>query len=378
MYAAPEASADTLSRHFYFNKAQAVPMKITGDTVPKKYTDVSVMAGSSPEGGKDFNWRLAIRRARAAIKSLNLPAGIPVKVIGADWKGFSGLLLSKKEELPSPLLLKLAEDAGKPDFKAGKDAISLIGRKEIDKWLERNIYPELRHARVDFTVDVPGIKPEIKPEKTVVCPVTDTIGPTASEYTAVTVVTEEKSQDDGKRPFVIAVKTNLLYDAALIPNIGIEIPFAGAWSVAAQWQYAWWKSKKHNRFWQTYGGDIEVRRWFCGRYKDKIMAGHHVGVYGGIISYDFEWGKRGYQARPWSYVAGVSYGFSLPVSSRINFDFTLGVGYMGGKYREYLPIDGHYVWQVTKQRHYFGPTKLEVSLVWKIGLKRGWKKGGDK
>lgn len=38
-----------------------------------------------------------------------------------------------------------------------------------------------------------------------------------------------------------------------------------------------------------------------------------------------------------------------------------------------------YIWQSTKQRHWFGPTKAEVSLIWLIG--RGnynEKKGGKR
>ena len=30
-------------------------------------------------------------------------------------------------------------------------------------------------------------------------------------------------------------------------------------------------------------------------------------------------------------------------------------------------MDDHYVWTSTKMRHWFGPTKLEISLVWLIG-----------
>lgn len=80
-----------------------------------------------------------------------------------------------------------------------------------------------------------------------------------------------------------------------------------------------------------------------------------------------------------NYAIGVEYGYSLPISRRLNLDFTLGVGYWGGEYHEYIPSDGHYVWQSTKQRHWFGPTKAEVSLIWLIG--RGnynEKKGGKR
>lgn len=53
---------------------------------------------------------------------------------------------------------------------------------------------------------------------------------------------------------------------------------------------------------------------------------------------------------------------------------------MGGRYYEYEPLDGHYVWKATKNRHWIGPTKAEVSLVWLLGHGNynNKKKGGDK
>lgn len=102
-----------------------------------------------------------------------------------------------------------------------------------------------------------------------------------------------------------------------------------------------------------------------------------MGIYGAIVTYDFELGGRGYLGNKWSYHTGIEYGYSLPVAKRLNLDFTLGIGYLGGEYMEYLPIDNHYVWQATKQRHWLGPTKAEVSLVWLIGYGNiNKKKGG--
>ena len=108
------------------------------------------------------------------------------------------------------------------------------------------------------------------------------------------------------------------------------------------------------------------------------MQGHHLGFYAQIVTYDFEWGGRGYLGDKWSYGAGISYGYSHPMAKRLNLDFTIGIGYLGGEYKEYLPIDNHYVWQVTKQRHWFGPTKAEISLVWLIGRGNTNEKGGKR
>ena len=134
-------------------------------------------------------------------------------------------------------------------------------------------------------------------------------------------------------------------------------------------------------------GDLAVRYWLGKKANEKPLTGHHIGIYGQAFTYDFEWGGKGYMGGEpggtlWdktNYAAGVEYGYSLPVANRLNIDFTLGVGYWGGKYYEYIPLDGHYVWQATKKRHWFGPTKAEISLVWLLGKgNSNNKKGGMK
>ena len=105
-----------------------------------------------------------------------------------------------------------------------------------------------------------------------------------------------------------------------------------------------------------------------------------------MVTYDFEMGGRGYMGgRPggtfWNkanYGVGLEYGYSLPVGRRLNLDFSLGLGYLGGTYYEYVPVDGHYVWEETKKRHWFGPTKAEVSLVWLLGRGNCKEKKGGK
>ena len=138
-------------------------------------------------------------------------------------------------------------------------------------------------------------------------------------------------------------------------------------SINANWSYAWWSKNRRHNYWRYYGGDIAVRRWFGRKAAEKPLTGHHIGLYAQIMTYDFELGGKGYMGNKYNYGGGVEYGFSLPMARRFNIDFTVGVGYLGGKYYEYTPIDGHYVWQATKQRRWFGPTKAEVSLVWLIG-----------
>lgn len=177
------------------------------------------------------------------------------------------------------------------------------------------------------------------------------------------------------RSFCMSARTNMLYDALALPNIGVEFYLGKNITIGANWMYGWWSRPKSHRYWRAYGGEINVGYWFGREAVNKPLTGHHAGLYAGAYIYDFEFGGKGElggtPGKPiWhnpSYMVGVSYGYSLPIARRLNIDFTAGVGYFGGKYYEYRPVDNHYVWTRTKRRNWLGPTKLEVTLVWLIG-----------
>ena len=173
----------------------------------------------------------------------------------------------------------------------------------------------------------------------------------------------------------MSLRTNMLYDLGLVPNIGADFYLGKNFSLSAFWTYAWWKTDRKHWYWRTYGGDVALRYWFGKAAAAKPLTGHHIGVYAQALTYDFEFGNKGYMAgQPGGNIfdqanlgAGIEYGYSLPIAPRLNLDFTASVGYMGGKCWEYVAEDDCYVWQRTKKTRWFGPTKLEVSLVWLIG-----------
>lgn len=194
------------------------------------------------------------------------------------------------------------------------------------------------------------------------------------------------STQKSSRDIHYAIKSNTLYDLLLIPNVGMEVGFQEHWSINVNWMYAWWSKRKKDFYWRTYGGDIELRYWFNHLLKKSskslqkratnFCTGHHIGLYAQALTYDFELGGRGYQSDKWNYAIGFSYGYSHPISKKLNLDFSIGIGYLGGKYKEYLPIDQCYVWQNTKQRHWVGPTKVEISLVWLLNPRQGTQQHG--
>ena len=238
------------------------------------------------------------------------------------------------------------------------------------RYMKQHFFPEMRYSAVRLTCEFAELEaPQLPPPHAQLQP--DTIYIVKRD----TVYMERPLPQPSRKPFYMAVKTNLLYDAALIPNIGVEFHLKNNWSLSAGWMYGWWKKDRIHWYWRAYGGDIAVRKWLGKKAQEKPLQGHHLGIYGQVLTYDFETGGRGYMGgEPGgtlfdraNFAGGVEYGYSLPIRRRLNLDFTLGIGYLGGKYYEYKPIDDCYVWQATKQRHYFGPTKLEVSLVWLLG-----------
>lgn len=336
---------------------------------------------ASPEGSIALNRRLAAKR-RAALEDyvrrrVELPDSLVRRIDNViAWERLTRLVeqsdVAGREEVLDVL-------RNEPEFTFDRRGALVDSRKKhlMDlhggrgwHYMLRHFYPELRNASaVIITVRevVSPVEPEPVAEVDIVTP-----PPPAP---VDTVVPAPVVEPEPKKPFYMAVKTNMLYDLLAVPNLGVEFYLGKGWSVSGNWIYGWWKSDSRHRFWRVYGGELAVRKWFGRQADAKPLTGHHLGLYGQIFTYDFEWGGKGYLGgKPgetlWdspNYAAGVEYGYSLPIARRLNLDFALGVGYWGGKYYKYIPRDGHYVWQATRNRHWFGPTKAVVSLVWLIG-----------
>ena len=352
---------------------------------------IMVVGAASPEGSIELNRRLSELRAKRLFDHVcgysPLPDTLKTSVfVGRDWRGLLRLVendpgMPGKSETVELLqgIVSEVEASGN-----GENKINELKRLRYGipyRYMYRNLFPDLRASCLYIWYES---KRKSFPAMQVISHLHDTLylpcklSPFGGE-------TGGFQSGEKHGPFYMAVKTNMLYDALLVPNIGVEFYVGKNWSLAGNWMYAWWKSDRHHNYWRLYGGDLEVRRWFGRKASEKPLAGHHIGLYGRIFTYDFETGGTGYMGgKPggtlWdkmNYSVGLEYGYSLPVARRLNLDFVIGVGYWGGEYHKYAPIDGHYVWKETRRRHWFGLTEAEISLVWLLG--RGnynEKKGG--
>ena len=321
-----------------------------------KIIGVKFSGATSPEGTDRFNNALAGKRCQTLEELFRSMVSIPDNLItrqneDIQWNYLRSLV--EQSDLPQKDKI-LAIIDGNPEKR--KQSLMRLEGGKVWQRLNGQFFNFMRNATVSVCTTIEQIP---------------AVGD-GFRYTPITLPelqkpAMKKAQETEPDPFYFSLKTNMLYDVAAIPNIGAEFHLGGKWSLAANWHYAWWKTDRVHWYWRTYGGDLAVRRWFGRQNSEHPLAGHHVGLYGQMITYDFELGNEGILADPWCWAVGLEYGYSLPVGRKLNIDFTLGAGYHWGEYKEYLPIDGHYVWQATKMRKYLGPTKAEVSLVWLIG-----------
>lgn len=171
-------------------------------------------------------------------------------------------------------------------------------------------------------------------------------------------------------PSFVSIKTNLLYDAVLVPNLGLEVNVYNNWTLYADLMYADWNKPEKHFYWNLMGAQVGARKYFGRLASERSLSGHHAGIYGQALAYDLQSGNFGQQTATINYAAGVEYGYSLPIARNLNLDFEIGVGYLTGKYYEYVAHESHYTWLATVHRAWIGPTKASVSFVWMINHKK--------
>ncbi len=345
-----------------------------------------IVSQSSPEGVWEHNQSLSRRRAATMRRYMqrNYPNLVPLLTVNPDGESWGQLRsrIVSDEKLTGADKQRLTRIIDNDKISIGTRKWR-ISRDPKYRYLYRTHYPKIRNSMILLLYSREKEVERFAPMSSLSSMPSIAVKPTAISMLPMALQTLPVLGEQ-KRPFYMALKTNMLYDAAMVPNIGAEFYLGSRMSLNADWMYAWWSNRPTDFFWRVYGGDVGLRVWLGREAKIKPLTGHHLGAFISAFTYDFELGGRGYMGgNPGgnifdraNYAAGVEYGYSLPIARRLNIDFTIGVGYMWGTYHEYLPIDDCYVWQVTKNRHYWGPVKAEISLVWLIGrgnvnLKRG-------
>ncbi len=339
---------------------------------------------TSPEGGKGYNMNLAHRRTESVIRYIKANTTIADSLLvrgerAVAWAELRQMVLASNMKYANEIV-NLIDNTPEEQWgfaKPNDSWLSLLDsrvKRLMDlrggvpyKYMEREFFPYLRSSSV---VTIYYEKKEvIKAE--VIQP---------SQVVEVIPLTPIEPAEKRRKGVAFAVKTNLLLDLGTALNFELEVPIGKRWSLTGEYIFPWWvidngkaDSKRHRL--QSRLATVELRYWLGNReYKD-LMTGWYLGAYGMAGSFDLEYNRKGIQSKNVR-SAGLLMGYSHTIngSGSLRMEYALGLGYAEFDYKSYTAEYNDAEWKAfrdhTSNFVWFGPTKLEVSLVLMINNKR--------
>lgn len=381
---------DHVLHALYYTNMQAL-QQLDSLLRAREYTPddvIQIVGYSSPEGVERHNYRLAARRAESVQRYVEsscpeFAGTLMIRSGGEAWVPFRKMVQQDAElsEDTREKMLGIIDSDIDADSKEAK-------LKQFSAWSGyiRNQFRDFRMAQVSSLYPKNQSKRDqerLQPVQP--APVSGIVRPAEQLWRPLPV-----QEDSYAWKTIFAVKTNLAYDALTMLNYAIEVPLGDRFSVVWEHYFPWWVMR-NNRIcveYLTLGG--EARWWFAPqprpatsrRVERDRLVGHYLGAYGFWGKADLQWDRIGcYQCYPvWS--AGLTYGFVFPVSKHLNLELSASFGYARIPYQHYIPSDD---WQILWRdhddagtTHYFGPTKLQVTLAWPIRVKYRVREGAKR
>lgn len=341
-----------------------------------RLNSIDIVAYASPEGPYTLNKKLARKRAEniSAYLRGNMPflsgSLFNVQPKGIDWNGLAAMVEASDMRYRSEVL-NILRNVPETTYRNGKLVDSRLKRL-MDlrggrpyNYMLTHFFPELRAAGAYVVCDFVRIaQPAIPINK----PNEANGANEANEVDAAIPVATELPERDYDR---WAIKSNALYLAAGVTNIGGEYAFHPHWSVDLPLVYSPYTIARRYRMRFLYI-QPEARYWL-----DRPMKGHFFGVHlhAGVFNVSLD-NKNRYQSEKGFHGAGISYGYAMPLSRRWSMEFTVGVGYVFTKYCTYYNVPNGIRYEKDIPYHYWGLTKLGLNFVYRFGDKCGKTKSG--
>lgn len=352
---------------------------------------------ASPEGSYVGNVQLASGRVQSLKQYLMDSFGLDRDLISVDfepedWEGLRQYV-ERSDWKERDALLSIIDTDMDPDAKLWQ--ISSRYPRRYRHMLD-SVFIYLRHT--DYRVDYVRAWQERLPGTHAVetgAPSTATAVRTDTTYLLPEGPAPELTQSRVRRyQPLLAVKTNLLFDLALCPNVELEIPFGrrgnwSRWSLMAEVWFPWWRVRQNpdGKLNPYYRSDqrptktayelltigAELRYWMLPRCNGSRpwLSGAFIGIYGAGGKYDLGFDGEGNQGEFSS--LGLSFGFSWPIGRHWNMEASLAAGYVGGPKVHYVNEfdDTHLIYRYHDNFRFIGPTKAKISLVYILGKKGG-------
>ena len=352
---------------------------------------ISLKGFASPEGPYLLNVQLASGRVRSLKQYLMDTFGLEDDVISADYEAEDWEGLRKYIEgstLPErKVLLTIIDQTEDPD-----ERLRVISQKypRAYRHLQDSVFVYLRHT--DYRIEY--VKVTEKEEKSSSADSTFGISSLAMSQMPEGPSLQLTQRHIHRYKPLFAVKTNLLFDAALAPNVELEVPLGrrgnwSRWSIMGEAWFPWWRLS-HNpageenpylrpdqrptrKSMEMLMGGLELRYWMLPRCNGNrpLLSGTFIGLYAAGGKYDLEWNSEGSQGEFVS--AGITIGHSWAIGRHWNLELSASGGYIYVPYRYYEAEfeDTHLIYRYNKTKNLIAPTKLKLSLVYIIGKKGG-------
>lgn len=340
-----------------------------------------VRAYASPDGVDRANTILTQNRCKAITAYLVEATGVDTSLIvsqpeGVAWGELRRMVAADPSVPSREKVLDILDNT--PLWVFDSNNVLVDGRKkqlmELDhgnpyRWMYDNLFPQLRNAVAVslYLKEEPAVVEEVAEVAEISKePARPEASESASQESAVSETIEEEEptvEEEAEHEPVhrFALKTNILYWAALMPNLELEWRITPRWSLALEGNVAWWHKNSTHKYYEIAMISPEVR------YHPLIKGpwhGMYVGAFTGGGWYDLENGGKGYRGE--AGLAGLSVGYQWPIARCWSLEAGLGLGYMYSRYKEYIPHDDHYLYQRTKSLNYFGPLKVKFAIAWRF------------
>ncbi|MBO4977637.1 MAG: DUF3575 domain-containing protein [Muribaculaceae bacterium] len=168
----------------------------------------------------------------------------------------------------------------------------------------------------------------------------------------------------------VAVKTNLLYDALLTVDAGVEVGVAPQWTVELTGNLNAWTIS--DRRWKQWNFQPEARYWFCRAFAGHFVGAHLIGgQYNfGNLNMDFKFlgtdfaKLKEHRYQGWMAGAGIAYGYTWLFDKHWSMEAEIGIGWIYTRYDEFECRDCGQRIRKNHPHNYVGPTKAALNLIY--------------
>ena len=294
---------------------------------------ITVVGTASPEGPYLNNVRLANGRARAFISILRERYSFPdsiyaISTIPEDWDGMRMMLAADSTIPYGAVVLSFLDRTANIDGDTRERRLKSLDGGAPYASMRHHVLPYLRRASVLVDYDTRWLCCRIDnpaPAYTDIRPLTST-----PSFSLMAVDIPEHA---AMRQRFFALKTNLLWDAALCANLGFELELWPHWSLDVP---VWYSPYDITRRWRIrlLATQPELRSWL----RD-AGAGHYFGVHTSVIGFNVSFaGDYRYQdPNHAAFGLGIGYGFAfhLDKARRWSMEAQIGAGYISYKWIKY-------------------------------------------